>query len=128
MSRETRGWKAFERHVTKLLGLDATITSGNKFFDQGDAVSRGREHSFPLFADAKYTEHFSQSLQLKALSDLTEQASGQGKRMAMPIRFWPKGTPIPEDFVLLRLHDFAELMELVGTPGDNGQDNPRRTS
>ena len=108
-----RGWKAFERHVTKLLGLDATITSGNKFFDQGDAVTRGRGSSFPLFADAKYTEHFSHALQLKTLSDLHEQAAGVGRRMIMPIRFWPPGIPGPEDYVVLRLHDFAELMELV---------------
>ena len=33
--------------------------------------------------------------------------------MIMPIRFWPHGHPGPEDYVVLRLHDFAELMELV---------------
>jgi hypothetical protein len=108
-----RGWKTFERHVTEVLGLDATIHSGSKFFDQGDAVTRGRGHRFPLFADAKYTEHFSHSLQLKMLSDLHEQAAGVGRRMVMPIRFWPQGVPGPTDYVVLSLHDFAELMELV---------------
>lgn len=110
---EFRGWKTFERHVTELLRLDATIHSGSKFFDQGDAVTRGRGHAFPLFADAKYTEHHAMSLSVKMLTSLTEQATNLGRRMIMPIRFWPKGTVGPEDYVVLRLHDFAELMELV---------------
>jgi hypothetical protein len=108
-----RGWKTFERHVTELLGLDATIASGSKFFDQGDAVTRGRGTPFPLFADAKYTEHFAMSVSVKMLTALSEQATALGRRMIMPIRFWPPGVPGPEDYVVLRLHDFAELMELV---------------
>lgn len=108
-----RGWKTFERHVQEVLGLSATITSGNKWYDPGDAVSRDRKHPFSLYADAKYTEHFGLFLQLKMLHDLTERAADQGKRMVMPIRFWPKGIVSPDDYVVLSLHDFAELMELV---------------
>ena len=108
-----RGWQVFENYVTHQLGLDATIHSGNKFFDQGDAVSRGRGLPFPLFADAKYTEHFSRALKLSELCDCAQAAAKLGKRMIMPIRFWPPEHTVPQDYVVLSLHDFAELMELV---------------
>jgi hypothetical protein len=104
-------WKAFEWHVAKLLGLDPTISSGSKFYDQGDAVSRGRQDPFPLYADAKTTEKGSFSLKAKELIDWTEQAQAVGKRFLLPLRF----TKVPEadDYVLMRLEDFKELLDMA---------------
>ena len=108
-----RGWEAWEHYVTHLLGIDATIHSGNKFYDPGDAVTRGRSSAFPLYADAKYTEKFSYPLKLKELSQYGERAADLGKRLVLSIRFWPKGVVRPEDYVVLSADDFVELLDMA---------------
>jgi hypothetical protein len=110
--RTDMGWQAFETHVAELLGLDATCSSGSTWHDKGDAVSRDRDHPFPLYAECKYTEHSSRSLALRDLMAGQELAAGVGKRFILPIRFWLRGATRPEDYVVMSLHDFAELMEL----------------
>lgn len=107
-----RGFEEHERFVAELYGLDQTITSGNKFYDPGDAVSR---HSgpFALFADAKYTEKLSYSLKLKELQDYAERATMRGKRLILPVRFFPPSLHAPSDWVVLNAHDLAELLTYV---------------
>ena len=45
------------------------------------------------------------------------QADELGKRMVMPVRFAP---PVvgPQDYVVLALHDFAELLDLARERND----------
>jgi hypothetical protein len=107
-----RGWEAFEAEVTEMLGLGRTITSGNKWFDRGDAVSRDHADPFPLYVDAKFTEKISFSLRLRELHDYSRQAAEVGKRLALALRLWPPAAP-PSDYVVLSLHDFAELLQLA---------------
>lgn len=114
-----RGWEHFEKYVAKLFDLDLTLASGSQFHDRGDAVTRGRQDAFPLYADAKYTERASFSLKIRELRHYTEAAAEQGKRLLVPLRFWLKGDYAPSDWVILSLHDLKELL-MMGA----GQDPP----
>lgn len=105
----TRGWRGHEHDIAEMFGLDQTLSSGSKFHDPGDAVTRGKGHPFPLYAEAKYTEHMSKTVRLRDLMAGQELAVGTGKRFIMPIRFWPRGAASPADYILLSAHDFAEL-------------------
>lgn len=107
-----RGWEAHERHVQDVLGLDSTAASGAKFHDIGDAVDRRHpsESDFRLLADAKYTERGSYSLNAKFLRQMSDKAAALGRRFVLPVRFWPVGSPAPEDYVVVGLGDFAELV------------------
>jgi hypothetical protein len=108
-----QGWERHEQDVAKMFGLEQTLTSGNKFFDPGDAVHRGRGLPFPVIADAKYTEHSSISIRLLTLRQWSEKAASLGKRFIMPIRFHIKAENSDDDWVLMSAHDLAELLELV---------------
>lgn len=106
----TKGWERFEHDVARWFGLSTTISSGNKFFDPGDAVTRGRRHPWPLYADAKHTTRASFSLKLKDLLDYHRQALELGKNFILPVRFEdPYG--VVNDYVVLPLSDFRELYE-----------------
>ena len=108
-----RGWQSHEEDVQKLLGLDSTICSGNKFYDPGDGVDRSHpdQNSFALIIDAKCTTAKSFSVKAEFLKEWEEKAAMLGKRFAMPIRF--EGLNSKQDYILLTLNDFAELMELA---------------
>ena len=80
-------WEVWEREVVKALDLDATISSGSKWYDPGDATTRGRDDPFPLFADAKFTERASFSLKAKDLRQYSKRAEEAGKRFLLPLRF-----------------------------------------
>jgi len=110
-----RGWQAFEAHANSVLGLRATIASGSQWHDPGDGVDP-RHHSetdFALLIDAKYTEAGSFTVNAAKLLAWTQKAQEMGKRFAMPIRLMPKWADEPEDYVVLRLDDFAELLDKV---------------
>lgn len=109
----TRGWEAHEKDLQEMFGLEPTITSGSKFYDPGDAVTRGRTHPFPLYVDGKYTTKRSRSVSLKELRDYQGRAAEIGKRMVLALRYWPISDTQPEDYVVLSAHDFAELLSLV---------------
>lgn len=101
-------WQRHEREVADILGLRRTITSGNKWYDPGDGTSRGR---FPLYVDCKCTEKGSFSLKLDTLNDLQFRAAEMGRRLILPVRFHPDVGP--QDYVVIGLHDFAELLDLI---------------
>ena len=105
-------WEQHERYIQSVLGLQATICSGNKFYDPGDAVDHDRESSFPLIADCKFTERKSFSVTRQALQQWEEKAAEMGKRFVMPVRLCPRNED-PLDCVVIGLHDFAELLDLA---------------
>ena len=107
-----QSWKQHEKYVQEVLGLDSTICSGNKFYDPGDAVDNDRESPFPIIADCKFTERKSFSVASKTLSQWTDKAAEMGKRFIMPVRLSPKGST-SQDYVVIGLHDFAELLNLA---------------
>lgn len=111
-----RGWRGHEEYVQKLLGLDSTICSGNKFYDPGDGVDRSHpdENPFALIIDAKCTAAKSFSIKAELLREWMLSAAMLGKRFAMPIRFEnPLEYDGNEDYILMGLDDFAELLELA---------------
>lgn len=112
-AKNKRGWVAHETYVQEVLGLSPTICSGNQFHDPGDGMDRDHpsQKFFPLIVDAKYTERQSFSIKYTVLTEWWFRAAEMGKRFAMPIRFFPKWTVEPIDFVLLSLDDFAELLD-----------------
>jgi hypothetical protein len=105
-----RGWGAWEKDSAHDLGLERTISSGNKFYDPGDAVTRGHS-DFPLYSDAKYTERMSYSLRRQEMEHHIQRADEQGKRMILPVRIWPQGHLHPLDLAVLQLHDLKELLD-----------------
>ena len=110
-----RGWKAHEAYVQKILNLDSTIASGNQYHDPGDGVDRSHpnENSFALIVDAKCTSTKSFSLKSEFLREWRDKAMMLGKRFAMPIRFEDLANDRQEDYILLTLDDFAELLGIV---------------
>jgi hypothetical protein len=107
-----RGWESWEKDSAHDLGLVQTISSGNKFYDPGDAV--GHSHDpFPLYSDAKYTERMSYGLRRVEMENHILRADEQGKRMVLPVRIWPRGDHLPLDLVVVQMADFAELYELA---------------
>lgn len=108
MDKRPQNW---EEEVALTLDLDITITSGNKFYDPGDCITRGRDDPFPLFADAKFTKRASFSLKAKDLRQYSVRAAEAGKRFILPLRFQSPGQRHPEDYVVMPFHDFVELRQ-----------------
>jgi hypothetical protein len=103
-------WRAWEHEAARALGLDTTVSSGNQFYDKGDATTRGREDPFPLMVDCKLTTRASFSLNRKVLASYENQATAAGKRLVLPVRFLtPRST---QDYAVLSFHDLIELRNL----------------
>jgi hypothetical protein len=114
------GWQAHEKHVQDLLELDSTPGSGNQFYAPGDAVDNRHQQqsSFAVLADCKYTEKGSFSVNHHFMAQQTDRATEAGKRFVMPIRFFHRGARHPDDYVVLGLDDFAELLTKARTLDD----------
>lgn len=104
MSREP--WQDWEAEVARDLNLSLTICSGNKAHDPGDAVSRGRGHGWPLYADCKTTVRGSYSLKATELAQHVERAADLGKRFVLPLRFVGVA-----DYAVVTYNDFQELYD-----------------
>ncbi len=107
------GWEEWEYEVQQRLGLDATICSGNKFQDVGDATdnSNPRDKGFRLLVDCKYTEKGSFSVKRETMQQWILRGVERGKMAIMAIRIWPRGMAHEADYVVLRMDDFEELLE-----------------
>ena len=111
-------WQQHERDIQILLGLDSTISSGNKAHDPSDGVDR-RHHTesrFPLMVDAKSTTKKSYSLKRQTLKDWEEKAAAFGNIFAMPLRFEDAepnalGKRGHDDYIIINIHDFTTLLE-----------------
>lgn len=93
--------------MSGLFGLQQTITSGNKWWDQGDAQGN-RHDAFPIYLDCKHTMGLSTSFRDKDLRQWRSQAQSVGKRMVIALRFQGGG-----DYALIDLNDLKELIDLV---------------
>lgn len=115
MTNKKIGWRAHEAYVQSVLGLDSTLCSGNKFHDPGDGVDRSHpgQNSFALIIDAKCTSTKSFSIKSELLREWRVRAGMLGKRFAMPIRFEDVTNDSRDDYILLTLDDFAELMSIA---------------
>ena len=113
MTKGNPTWERWERDVQETLGLDATVCSGNKFNDIGDATDNRPpgDDSFRLLVDCKFTEHFSYSVTARKMRRWGETGTEKGKRAILALRFWPRGQQQPDDFVVMDFDDFAELLE-----------------
>lgn len=103
-----KDWAVFEEDVQDLLGMDATVASGSKFYDIGDGVHRGHysDVKYPLLVDCKETKKKSYTLEAAFLHDWEKRSLLQGKIFALPVRFTEcEGS----DWVVLTTHDFAQI-------------------
>lgn len=110
--RTALGWQAWEQYVVNVLGLEATIASGNKAYDPGDGVDR-RHHSetdYALMADAKYTERKSFSVSAKLMGQYVRRAAEAGKRFVLPVRLVDIATTEVHDYIVVPLQDYVALL------------------
>lgn len=117
----TDQWEAWEHEVQKRLGLSATICSGNKWHDTGDAKdnSNPRDNDFPLIVDCKYTSKLAFSLHSKILEKWLDKGQEMGKRAILALRFGPSQVTgsvnwQTHDYVVMSMDDFQELWEKAG--------------
>lgn len=105
-------WQAHEAEVSNALGIDMTVSSGNKFYDISDAVTRGHSADNPvqLMADMKSTLQRSFRLDKDFLKDYRERAIIRGKLFVLPVRFENGATNEIDDWIVLHLNDFSELL------------------
>lgn len=112
-----KNWERHEREVQELLGLSATPGSGNQWHSPSDGVDNTHYSSatFPLMVDCKCTVNKSYSVTREFMAKWREKAEMAGKRFALPIRFAEKDprSHRHEDYIVLTLDDFAELLELA---------------
>ena len=114
MREDFPDWHAHEDYVAELLGIDKTVSSGNKFYDISDAVSREHvlENRVQFMADAKSTRNKTFRIGRDFLKDYREASIIRGKIFLLPIRFEVKGTGEVHDWILLHANDFSELLGL----------------
>jgi hypothetical protein len=106
-------WEEFEAHCAELLGLEQTVHSGSRWHDPGDAIDRSHhsETDFPLLIDAKWTARSTFTIGHKQLGEWVRRAGEMGRRFAMPIRLADRATRTHADYIVLRLDDFAEILD-----------------
>jgi len=109
------GWQAFEKHCNQLLGLQPTISSGSQWHDPGDGVDRRHYTAtdYALMIDAKYTEASSFTVRASKMHEWVIRAQLAGKRFALPVRLMPRWADTPEDYIVVPLDDYAELLAKV---------------
>lgn len=110
--RQTWGWEGWEKHIQRELGLSATIASGSQFHDKGDAVDRRHpvDTDYALQIECKFTSGRSFTLNAKKLTAWVKQARLSGRNFGLAVRFWPTNALTPEDYVLVPLAEYSELL------------------
>lgn len=107
-----KSWEAFEAHCQDLLGLRRTLASGSQWHDVGDGVDPDHTSAFRLMIDAKSTVRGSFTLNARFLGTWVQKAALLGCRFGLPLRF-EKADGSHEDYMVVPLDDFAELLELA---------------
>lgn len=104
-------WEKHEADVQELLGLDSTIASGTKWYDQGDATSNTnpQDDQFPIMLDCKATIQKSYSMDKVYLNQWRTKALLLGKRFLLPVRFVDDEGE--HDWCVVPLGDLAELLD-----------------
>lgn len=107
-------WQAHEREVAELLGIDLTVSSGNKFYDISDATTRSHvlDDKVQFLADMKSTIRKSFRIYEAFLKEYRERAILRGKIFLMPVRFEHPETKETSDWVVVHANDFSELLGL----------------
>lgn len=107
-------WELHESEMAELLGGDLTVSSGNKFYDISDVVTRGNimDNRVQFMADAKSTLKKSFILDRDFLSDYRERAIIRGKIFLLPVRFEERESGEKTDWILVHANDFSELLGL----------------
>lgn len=115
MSLNKKMGDAHEGYVVELLGGRQTRGSGNQWNNPTDGRMDPHERAVAFAWDCKSTRKRSMSIKRDDLDKLVEQAGAE--RPMMPVRFYDddrlRGF---EDWVLVRLDDFAEVIEKLEAP------------
>lgn len=107
---ERPDWQKFEKEANAKLGLEATVTSGSKWYDKNDGTTRGHplDNIFMLDADEKSTKHRAYSLSVDFLESNRKRSILAGKTFVLPVRF--ELDSHDSDWVVLNLEDFTSLV------------------
>lgn len=107
-------WQSHEKDTARLLDADQTVTSGNKFYDIADVVTRGHvfDDNLQFMADSKSTLRNSYRLEKVFLRSFREKAILRGKIFVLPLRFEDKYTHRIDDWVVISAADFSEIVGL----------------
>lgn len=104
-----------EDDVAELLDGHQSKSSGNQWHDAADG-KHDRYEEFGFAWDCKCVLPTTKSISISRddLDKLIEQA--RGRRPGMPVRFYKSERgQVEHDFILIRLHDFAEMRERLLT-------------
>lgn len=112
-------WEVFEADVQDAWGLSATLNSGNKFWDSGDAVDHRVDSPWPMWVDAKHTTKKAFPVQREEILALHHRAAMLGKRFVLAVRFRHpvarhSARERDSDYVLVPREDYEELLVKVG--------------
>ena len=114
MPGEMPDWRAHEDYVAEAISGEKTVTSGNKWWDISDVVNRdGSTNSRAQFmADAKSTLKDGYRVSKKFVRQYREKAILRGKVFLLPLRFQDGHTGEVDDWVVIHMDDFRELLGL----------------
>ena len=102
-------WQRFEREANAALGIDATVTSGNKWYDKNDGTTRGHplDNAFMIDADEKSTTHKTYSLSEDFLLSNKKRSTLAGKTFLLPLRF--EHEDFHSDWIVISMDDFLSM-------------------
>ena len=109
MSDSFPDWQKFEREANAALGLDATVTSGNKWYDKNDGTTRGHplDNVFMIDADEKSTTHKTYSISEDFLLANRKRSTLAGKTFLLPVRFEHEDSH--SDWIVISMEDFLSM-------------------
>lgn len=116
MAEQVPDWKKAENEINEQLGVQATVSSGNQWYEKGDGTTK--EHSadsdaYRFEVDEKSTVKSKYTIDAYQLKDWCNRAIRQNKIFLLPIRFeLGRDREDVLDYVVLRLTDFRFLLGL----------------
>lgn len=109
-------WRRAERELNEQLGVEATVSSGNQWYEKGDGETKGHPldtDAFRFQVDEKSTCKTKYPIDVRSMNQWCDRATQDGKVFLLPIRF-EVGRDRDEqyDYVVLSMKDFRWLLGL----------------
>ena len=116
MQENRPDWRRAEKELNEQLGVEATVSSGNQWYEKGDGETKGHPtdtDAFRFQVDEKSTVHRKYSIDAYQMNEWCDRATQDGKVFLLPIRFEiGRDREAVFDYVVLRLSDFKFLLGL----------------
>ena len=115
MGSDKVDWRRHEKEVANELGLRQTVSSGNQWYEKGDATTADHpmDSELQFDADMKCTSKKSFSLDVEFMNANRRRSQLNGKIFLLPVRFqYGKEYEHQCDYITLGLGDFEYLLGL----------------